>query len=323
MEEKMKLVFGVLSLIIFAFCALGSLALFSTGTVDGGVFFLVFTLIFLFLGIYLIRSYKNKTPKLNDQKDEASPPKTLDSINIVNKNSENTSSKTLKQPSESINTVKPNIPKNAQEALAQLQSKPIKKPILPGPIETSSEKILIFDTETTGIKSDDEILQLSIINWNEDVIIDELFRPESKKRWTEASNIHGIYPRHVKDKPTFVSKSGEIRELLRSADVLIGYNINFDLDMLRNNGTWVNPEGHNIKVIDVMSIATEVYGRYNAYFGDKKWVKLTTAISRSKTAIPEAGSAHNSLYDSICTLRLYKKLYEKNYVPENLQIKIK
>lgn len=321
----MKLLFGVLSLIIFAFCALGSLALFSTGTIDGGVFFLVFTLIFLFLGIYLIMSYKskNKTSKSNNQKDAPSPTKTLDSINIVNKNSGNTFSETLKQSSESINTVKPNIPKNAQEALAQLQSTPIKKSILSGPVETSPDKILIFDTETTGIKSDDEILQLSIINWNEDVIIDELFRPESKTRWTEASNIHGIYPRHVKDKPTFVSKSGEIRELLRSADVLIGYNINFDLDMLRNNGTWVNPEGHNIKVIDVMSIATEVYGRYSAYFGDKKWVKLTTAISRSKTTIPEAGSAHNSLYDSICTLRLYKKLYEKNYVPENLQIKIK
>ncbi len=211
---------------------------------------------------------------------------------------------------------------NTVNTILASAEKPITEKSIQGPIEANPEKILVIDTETTGLKSNDEILQLSIINWDEKIILDELFKPANKTRWTEASKINGIYPRHVKDQPSFYSKSHDVCEILQAADVLIGYNVQFDLNMLSQNGASINPKENNIKIIDVMGISTEAYGYYNSYFDNKKWIKLTDSIERSGIETPENGNAHNSLYDAICTLRLYKELSELGYTPEDQKVNI-
>ena len=68
----------------------------------------------------------------------------------------------------------------------------------------SPDEIICFDLETTGLdKANDEILQLSIIDGNSDVLFDSLIKPAHKKSWAGAEAINGISPAMVKTAPTF------------------------------------------------------------------------------------------------------------------------
>ena len=60
---------------------------------------------------------------------------------------------------------------------------------------------LIFDTETTGLDPmRDEILQLSIIDENEDVLFNDYLKPTRKTEWPDAERINHISYMMVKDK---------------------------------------------------------------------------------------------------------------------------
>lgn len=46
---------------------------------------------------------------------------------------------------------------------------------------------IILDLETTGVNSDDEIIQLSIINLEKEVLFDQYIKPMNKTSWEEAT----------------------------------------------------------------------------------------------------------------------------------------
>ena len=69
---------------------------------------------------------------------------------------------------------------------------------------------VFFDIESTGLDPvRDEILQLSIINENEEVLFSDYIRPVRHKTWNEAEKINHISPEMVKDKQTFVKNTSE------------------------------------------------------------------------------------------------------------------
>lgn len=184
------------------------------------------------------------------------------------------------------------------------------------------EHVLSFDTETTGLTQSDEILQLSITDWNENVVFNEMFKPAKQSSWEMASRVNNIYPNDVKDKPSFQSRLNVINKVLKNADVLIGYNTPFDLMMLKCNGIDLDPETNGVMVIDVMKHAADVYGVYSPKYHHKKYIKLTAAVSKSRTSKPDLGDFHNSLYDALCTLRLYKKLNKLKHIPDEQFLKV-
>ena len=46
--------------------------------------------------------------------------------------------------------------------------------------ELKNSRILVLDTETTGFKADDEVLQVSMVDANGKVLLNQYFRPEHK-----------------------------------------------------------------------------------------------------------------------------------------------
>lgn len=55
----------------------------------------------------------------------------------------------------------------------------------------------MLDTETTGTKPSDEILELAIVAEDGKTLFHEYFRPDQKKSWNRAAAINGIYPQDV------------------------------------------------------------------------------------------------------------------------------
>lgn len=169
---------------------------------------------------------------------------------------------------------------------------------------------IVIDTETTGLNAElDELLQVSIIDYSGYTLFDSYFKPTSLSSWKEAERVNGITPEIVKDAPSISEKIAQINEIICKADKIIGYNTNFDLNFLCNNGL-ILP--NNCEIVDVMELFAPIYGEWNDYYGSFKWQKLTTAANYygyDWNSRPEG--AHNSLADCYATLYVYNKMQEE------------
>lgn len=167
--------------------------------------------------------------------------------------------------------------------------------------------IICLDTETTGLNPDnDEILQLSIIDGNGEILFSEYIKPSHRKQWTKAERIHGIKPSDVKNCKTLLEYKDQIQEILLSADIIVGYNIvGFDLPMLFNNGIRNDVKDGSVTV-DVMLSFAAIYGDYNERTYSYRWKKLKECASYYSY---KSDSWHDALDDAKATLFCFYKIY--------------
>ena len=96
---------------------------------------------------------------------------------------------------------------------------------------------ICLDTETTGLKAgDDEVLTLSIADFDGNELYRGMFRPQTKTEWPDAEKINGISPETVADCPAITDCVDEIQQVIDSASEIYGYNIMFDVGFLRAVG---------------------------------------------------------------------------------------
>lgn len=171
-----------------------------------------------------------------------------------------------------------------------------------------TKKIIVLDTETTGLTHEDDLLQVSIIGFDKQVLFDEYIKPTNATEWPEAMAVNGITPEMVKDCKTIDERREEIQKIIDEAELIIGYNIFFDLEMLESKGiTW---RGRGPKrVYDVMETFAEIYGEWNAYYGNYKWQKLSKCADYY--GYEWEVDAHNSLGDVYATLYCYKEMEKR------------
>lgn len=167
--------------------------------------------------------------------------------------------------------------------------------------------IICLDTETTGTKKGyDEILQLSIISGDGSVLFSEHFKPVNRYTWNEAEDIHHISPYDVKDCKPLLYYKNTIQNLLRSADVIVGYNIvGFDLPMLFICGI-ENDVKSGCVVCDIMLSFSSVYGEWNYHFSDYKYQKLSKCAEYYHYPCTEW---HDALDDAKATLFCFYAMY--------------
>lgn len=172
------------------------------------------------------------------------------------------------------------------------------------------KQILILDTETTGVTATDEILQLSIINTQKETIVNEYYKPKKLTEWPMAERVHHISPADVADKPTITQAKKKIEKILNTASIIVGYNIQFDIRMLVQNGIEIPSD---IRIIDIMKPFAKIYGEYNQLHKNYKWQKLETCARYY--GYKEEGY-HNSLADCYATLHCFKEMYYSNQLEE-------
>lgn len=77
-------------------------------------------------------------------------------------------------------------------------------------------KIICVDIETTGLDmTNDEILQISIINGRGKTLYNSYIRPEHKREWKEAEKINKIGWEAVKNAPTLRHEKRKIEKILK------------------------------------------------------------------------------------------------------------
>lgn len=174
----------------------------------------------------------------------------------------------------------------------------------------NKNEILVLDTETTGFLGNAEVLQVSILDGEGTVLMNEYFRPDHTESWPGAMAVNHITPAMVADKPSIQMRKEEISHLLRHARAVVGYNISFDLKMLRQNGVYV-PGPMKLRPIDLMGPFSDRYGKeknlpLNKY-GHYKYRKLITCAGYYGY---EEGGWHDSLADTKATLFCFWKMVE-------------
>lgn len=166
-------------------------------------------------------------------------------------------------------------------------------------------RAIVIDTETTGIKFWDDILQVSIIDFEGNVLFNRYMKPVKVTEWPQAEAIHGISPEMVKDCENILYYKEEIQSIIDAADLIIGYNLPFDLNILEDKGIISRDK----EFYDVMQYFAEIYGEWNEYHQNYRWQKLTKCADYYGYEWEE--DAHNALGDVKATLYCYKKILEK------------
>jgi DNA polymerase-3 subunit epsilon len=135
---------------------------------------------------------------------------------------------------------------------------------------------LILDTETTGLGSLAEIVQIAVINLRGDVLLNRLVRPVGPIP-EEASRIHGITLKHLEDAPPFRAVGAEVLDLIAGKDVLI-YNAAYDTRLLRQSAAAVRLKADMFAAAAMFQCVMQQYsawvGDWNDYYGNYKWQRL-------------------------------------------------
>lgn len=104
------------------------------------------------------------------------------------------------------------------------------------------EVVVFVDVETTGFHSDDRIVSFAGIWLNTRELMDSkyhirhvhlIFNPE-KKCHRKASEVHGYVDRDLENQDKFSDWADQIYDFLESSDVIVGYNVRFDIRYIRN-----------------------------------------------------------------------------------------
>ena len=166
-----------------------------------------------------------------------------------------------------------------------------------------SKAFIIFDTETTGIKKDDEIIEIAAQKciYHKGIFqpyeeLHEYIRP-SKPIPPQATEVNGITDEMLKDKPNAVEIFPKIKSFMGEAPVIGAYNSGFDVRMTNNlyikNGELFRPSLE----VDLLKIAKDI-------FCEQKLKDHKLGTIANTYGVDEGISFHNARDDVRVTIRV-------------------
>lgn len=180
-------------------------------------------------------------------------------------------------------------------------------------------RAIVYDLETTGVKDDEngnppEILQLTVMDFNGKVVLNDYFKPEYTLDWSEAAAVNGITAEVVAGKASFRSRLPEIQALFDNATLIVGYNSNsFDDGVLKKNGiTFKEDVPHYDVMLHYQKVfgmhGLEQYGKGNSYLMQKLTLAYLDCIGNVGGAKETVLGAHDAANDTRMTLQLFEAL---------------
>jgi DNA polymerase-3 subunit epsilon len=161
----------------------------------------------------------------------------------------------------------------------------------------ADESAVILDTETTGLKSTAEIIEISIINTQGNLLLDTLVKPKGKIP-IDAYEIHGIGSGTVKNASIWPEIDDQVNNIIKNASRVVIYNAGYDTRLLRQTRRLYNLPPWNIPAHHyqcAMKRYAEFYGDWRGHQRGFRWQPLQ-------------GGNHRALGDCLATLNVLKKM---------------
>ena len=178
--------------------------------------------------------------------------------------------------------------------------------------EILKKDITILDTETTGLDNNDEMVEISMVDKNEKILLNTLVKPTIPIPY-DAYKVHGINDLDVIHAPKYSEIHEKIIDIVKNKTVVI-YNASYDFRILRQTSlkyNLENPLRYAKDIFCAMKNYSIIYGEWNNYYNDYKWCNLSKAAHYEDVDL-EGIELHRALADTITTLRLIKKV-DENY----------
>ena len=170
-----------------------------------------------------------------------------------------------------------------------------------------AEPFVVFDTETTGVGRDDEIVQIGLIDGDGVVLMDQLVKP-TKPIPDEAAAIHGITQFDVFRQPEFREVYPALKKALADQRI-VAYNADFDRKLLHQTCSRYGLPRINGKSWDcAMKQYARFRGMWNVHRNSFRWVKLTQACEHEGIMVR---NAHAATGDCVMTLELLARMAEE------------
>lgn len=163
--------------------------------------------------------------------------------------------------------------------------------------ELLEQKPVYIDTETTGLKTTDEIVEISVIDSDGSLLFSSLVKPNQPIP-VEAEIIHGITNAMVSGSRTWPILWPQIRSILYGR-LIAAYNSPFDQRMMEQSMIKYRlPWRENLKFLDVMNLFSEYRGDWDPIRGSWRLYKLEDAGIYFGIPLP---NAHRSTADALLT----------------------
>ena len=179
---------------------------------------------------------------------------------------------------------------------------------------------IVLDAETTGFRSDDEIVELGITDKDGNVLYEGMFKP-FRELSAEAGAVNGITMADLEDKPTFDSEFERILEIIGDKPLVI-YNKGFDTRMLLQTARLHNRTDENYQnAIQSLEAHFEknTYCAMQSYAEYKQFYKVTKLADALKEQGVEKVQSHRAVDDCRDTINLINAVYEKELRNELVQ----
>ena len=157
---------------------------------------------------------------------------------------------------------------------------------------------VVFDTETTGLDRQAEIVEIAAVSSEGIVLIDTLIRP-SRAIPAEATRIHGITNRDVATAPTIAELLTELWQVFGQNPVA-AYNLPFDVRLLLQSCNARNLrspfESRHGDGECIMKMYSQFHGARNLHNNGYRSQKLVNALDQCGLSME--GSPHRALADA-------------------------
>ncbi|MCX6054682.1 MAG: 3'-5' exonuclease [Chloroflexi bacterium] len=172
-----------------------------------------------------------------------------------------------------------------------------------------SEKPIYLDTETTGLGKNDEIVEISILDQDGDILISSLVKP-SQLIPLEVQKIHGITNEMTVSAPSWPVLWPEIRNALFGRTIAI-YNAPFDLRMMQQTHQKYHLSWREtFNMLDVLLQFSNYRGEWDPFRGSMKYFKLVEAGQYFNIKLP---NSHRSADDALLTRAVLHSIAGKPY----------
>jgi DNA polymerase-3 subunit epsilon len=153
-----------------------------------------------------------------------------------------------------------------------------------------------LDTETTGLGSYDEIVEVCLVDSQGKTLFSSLVRP-TRRIPADVVWVHGIMDEMVAGAPAWSEVWTDLVEILRGKSVGI-YNADFDLRMMRQSHqahklVW---ESDPFRSFCIMKLYAQFYGQRGSYGSSGRWQKLEQAARQCGLQV---GATHRALDDAL------------------------
>ncbi|MCJ7624506.1 MAG: 3'-5' exonuclease [Anaerolineaceae bacterium] len=139
-----------------------------------------------------------------------------------------------------------------------------------------AQKPIYLDTETTGLKDNDEIVEIAIIDHDGSILFDELVRP-AKKIPFDATRIHGITDSMVASARKWPVIWPLVRIIIISRMTGI-YNAEYDVRMMKQSFTnYGLPWKDTLRTFDVIALYSKYYGEWDSRRASYRYQSLKKA----------------------------------------------